>query len=299
MPRKKRVMPRKKKNQTGRVLGDSTRKVQPRLRMIANGDLNVNTVRAERCASIAIDAAFLKKTPLLRTDAAAALRKGPPPRTVKPRTLKRVPARVLANVFIETRNATSKARRFPGEKARRANLVTAQVSLSEIKKIAADPDVTFIELGEALASPTPAVSEVKVGPPAPSLRKFGTAAQRKKAADVLIGIIDVQGFDFSHPDFLDDNGKTRFVAIWDQGGTGRPSPAAPRNSRRLGNPSRALNAAIAAFPKLKFRRTNWKINLRWIPGRTARTWPAMRRQSRRMFRRHDRRCLNLVVQGRR
>jgi subtilisin family serine protease len=43
---------------------------------------------------------------------------------------------------------------------------------------------------------------------------------------VLIGIIDVQGFDFAHPDFLDREGKTRFVRIWDQGGHARPSPNA-------------------------------------------------------------------------
>ncbi|MFC2138808.1 hypothetical protein ACFLTE_11590, partial [Bacteroidota bacterium] len=38
---------------------------------------------------------------------------------------------------------------------------------------------------------------------------------------VLIGIIDVGGFDFAHPDFLDGQGGTRFVKIWDQGGTFR------------------------------------------------------------------------------
>ena len=36
----------------------------------------------------------------------------------------------------------------------------------------------------------------------------------KHGADVLIGVIDVQGFDFAHPDFVSD-GKTRWVAIWD------------------------------------------------------------------------------------
>lgn len=34
---------------------------------------------------------------------------------------------------------------------------------------------------------------------------------------VLVGIIDTGGFDFAHPDFVKD-GKTRFLAIWDQGG---------------------------------------------------------------------------------
>ncbi|GAH57165.1 unnamed protein product, partial [marine sediment metagenome] len=41
---------------------------------------------------------------------------------------------------------------------------------------------------------------------------------------VLIGIIDVQGFDFAHPDFLDEHGETRFLNIWDQGGSQRPPP---------------------------------------------------------------------------
>ena len=33
---------------------------------------------------------------------------------------------------------------------------------------------------------------------------------------MLIGIIDVRGFDFSHPDFIDSSGRPRFVRIWDQ-----------------------------------------------------------------------------------
>ena len=41
---------------------------------------------------------------------------------------------------------------------------------------------------------------------------------------MIIGIIDVGGFDFSHPDFLDDDGKTRFISIWDQGTEFREPP---------------------------------------------------------------------------
>ena len=41
---------------------------------------------------------------------------------------------------------------------------------------------------------------------------------------MIIGIIDVQGFDFAHPDFLDAQGNTRFLTIWDQGGDVRNSP---------------------------------------------------------------------------
>jgi hypothetical protein len=40
--------------------------------------------------------------------------------------------------------------------------------------------------------------------------------QHNYGQDVLVGIIDVNGFDFAHPDFLDADGHTRFEAIWDQ-----------------------------------------------------------------------------------
>jgi subtilisin family serine protease len=39
----------------------------------------------------------------------------------------------------------------------------------------------------------------------------------------MIGVIDVGGFDFAHPDFLDQQGQTRFTAIWDMGA----EPGAP------------------------------------------------------------------------
>ena len=50
----------------------------------------------------------------------------------------------------------------------------------------------------------------------------------KDGEGVLVGIIDVQGFDFTHPDFLNPDGRTRWEAIWDQGGTTRPAPKSNR-----------------------------------------------------------------------
>lgn len=236
------------------VLGSNTRKCQPRLRMIANGNLKVNTVRAEQCASIAVTSqTLLKQVPIQRHETAVPLKKNELPRSVKRGGLKRVASNVMANVFIETLDAAALSkRRLPGERARTANLAIAQVPLSKIKDIAANPNVTYVELGEPLAVPVPKVSPDKVGTPSPSLRRFGTPQQRKKAENVLIGVIDVQGFDFTHPDFLDGNGKTRFVRIWDQGGTTRPHPKGGRQFE-YGSEFRQehLNAAIKAAPKLK------------------------------------------------
>lgn len=243
-------MPKKKESL---VLGEDTRKCQPRLRMIANGSVKVNTVRAEQCASIAVtNQTLLRKVPEQRGKNAIPMRKAQLATSTKPKKLKKVTGEVFANVFIETLDASRQTRRFAGERARKSNLVTARLSLDQIKRVASQDNVTYVELGEPLATPTPIINADKVGAPSPSLRKFGTPAQRSKAEDVLIGIIDVQGFDFSHPDFLDDKGKTRFISIWDQGGTSRPSPkGSPQFNYGSELRQDHLNAAIAAAPKLK------------------------------------------------
>ncbi|HSS21386.1 MAG TPA: S8 family serine peptidase [Pyrinomonadaceae bacterium] len=241
------------KKQRPLVFGAGTRKCQPRLRMIGNGSAEVNTVRAEQCGSIAVtNQTLLREIPPQRGKNAVPMKRAELKKSTKPKSLKTVTDTVFANVFIETLDASAHKRRFPGERARKGNLVTARVPLNKVADIANQDNVTYIELGEPLAAPTPIVVADKVGPPSPSLRKFGTAAQRQKAADVLIGVIDAQGFDFSHPDFLDAKGKTRFVRIWDQGGTNRPSPKGDTQFD-YGSEIRQehMNAAIAASPKEK------------------------------------------------
>jgi subtilisin family serine protease len=90
---------------------------------------------------------------------------------------------------------------------------------------------------------------------------------------VLIGIIDVQGFDFSHPDFLDPQGKTRFVRIWDQGaapGASRPSPQGSLQFR-YGAEFRQehMNAAIANAPRLKIPAYELERQSQVVPGSHA------------------------------
>jgi len=236
------------------VLGKDSRKCQPRLRMIANANPEVNAVRSEQCASIAVTASkLLKQIPIQRGEEAVPIKKSQLPKTVKRGKLKEVPSNVSANVFIETLDttaSTSKAH-FLGQLAQKSNLVIARVPLNKIKDILANDNVTYVHLGEPLTKPNPEVSPKKVGAPAPALRRFGTAEQRKMAEDVLIGIIDVGGFDFSHPDFLDEKDRTKFVRIWDQAGTTRPSPTAKQFNYGSEIEQKHLNAAIAAAGKLK------------------------------------------------
>jgi subtilisin family serine protease len=61
---------------------------------------------------------------------------------------------------------------------------------------------------------------------------------------LIIGIIDVGGFDFSHPDFLNPDGTTRFVAIWDQGGDFRRPPPGFDYGSELRKPQ--LDAALVS-----------------------------------------------------
>lgn len=244
-------MPKKKP-----LLGKDLRKFQPKLRMIANASSTVSAVRAEQCGPLAVSSpTLLKQIPLQRGDDAAPVKKKDLAPGIERGELRELPSNVFANIFIETLDASMQKRLFPGERARKANLVTARVPLSKLKDIAEKENVTHIELGEPLATPTPVISADKVGAPSPSQRRFGSMEQHRGGEGVLIGIVDVQGFDFAHPDFLDDKGKTRFVRIWDQGAPEGFSRRPPQGDTQFDYGAEFtdehLNAAIAAAPKLK------------------------------------------------
>ncbi|HLL74729.1 MAG TPA: S8 family serine peptidase [Pyrinomonadaceae bacterium] len=266
-------MPRGKRS---RPLGNEFRKFQPKLRMFANCDSKVNALRAEHAAAVAMTetSQAAKNVPIMRGDDAVPLKRGELGKTRVGR-LKSTPSDVLASVFIETLDASVKGRgRFPGQRAQKGNLITARVPLSQLKKIAADENVLHVELGDPLTDPNPVVLADKVSEP-PRLR-FKDAANLPDGEGALIGIIDVQGFDFSHPDFLDANGKTRFVRIWDQGatkGSSRPHPKSPPGTTQFdyGAEFRQehLNAAIANSPRLGLPPYELERQTQMVPGSHA------------------------------
>jgi subtilisin family serine protease len=238
------------------------RKLQPKLRMITDGDTTVNVVRAERCGALAVDdRALLARIPQKR---------GPDAAPVPLRALKRKPATpplsqitkdVLTNVFVYLRDSTAAAPAAAHTvSARRGRIVQVQARLRDLPLLAESDEVAYVEMAEALKAPTPQLAELRAAPPSASLRRCGQAARHRYGENVLIGIIDVQGFDFAHPDFLDRKGKSRFVRIWDQGGRARPSPsdtnavtgASAGGQFSYGAEFRAahLDAAIAAASRL-------------------------------------------------
>lgn len=200
------------------------RKIQPKLRMIANGDTTVNVLRAEQCGVVAARSSRVTAgVPRLRRNTSEPLTKMPA-RAVSPSALKQVPDDILVNLFVELNGVSDSASRLPGQTGRIGNVVTAQLPLSDIGKLAADPRVSYVSAGDVINAPTPEISLAHVSPPRRPDAVERTRNEHSNGNGVLVGIVDVQGFDFTHPDFLDSSGQTRFVRIWDQGGSTRPTP---------------------------------------------------------------------------
>ncbi len=102
----------------------------------------------------------------------------------------------------------------------RGNQVSATVPVTALRSLMDNSDVSFVGSTDSVKLDIPEAEPAQQ----PSERKIGRASDHKDGADIIIGIIDVGGFDFSHPDFLDHNGHTRFSYIWDQGGEFRAPP---------------------------------------------------------------------------
>ncbi len=207
-------------------------KLDPKIRMVANGDEVVNALRAEQSASVAvIDEQLLEEIPKLREPEARSLLRDELPKAVRRGRLKEQTQAIYVNLFVELREGTDELPTPLSDRPadlppvlRKENLVSAAIPLSELDELLADPAVVAVESAEQIRFHPPLNLTHDVRPPKAKQRSTRSAA-RTSAPQVLIGIIDVQGFDFVHPDFLGSDGKTRFWSIWDQGGETRPAPA--------------------------------------------------------------------------
>jgi len=265
MPKRRRTSKSKSS-----LLGSNLRTLQPKLRMIANGDASVNTIRAELSAAVKVtDDRLLKKIPRVRGGDAQPFSKSEfrqafnrkPPR---PTHLKALARQVITNVFIHTTTSDALPSNLVEETARRGRIAKASVAITDLPRLAQDPRVRFVELGEPLKTPQPVVSGNTVNAPSTPRVKTETSARHKGGKGVVIGIIDVQGFDFSHPDFLDEQGNTRFLSIWDQGGDARTPPGNGQFNYGSELTRQHLNAAIkgaktAKVPPYEIERQSQKI----------------------------------------
>jgi subtilisin family serine protease len=201
-------------------------KVHPKLRMLANGSTAVNVVRAEHFAALIVPPELATSVEFKRGDDAKPQTVRKPPRR---RKLKEPPD-AYVSVFVQF--APDELDRIEPPKdlqtlTFKGDTATAVLKVEQAVEQARSDRIAGIELGQPLRLPDPIVSTAQARTSAPSTeeRRFGNPRQHRNGEDVLIGLIDVGGFDFAHPDFL-VGGKTRFVAIWDQGGETRATPAA-------------------------------------------------------------------------
>jgi subtilisin family serine protease len=111
------------------------------------------------------------------------------------------------------------------------NRVRTLLRKDDVDDIASAEGVRFVGVSDPIyAVGTLPVSAIVREPSSIPPRRPAVVAKIAAAIDstkVVVGLIDVEGFDFTHPAFLDADGKTRFARIWDQNASapaGTPGP---------------------------------------------------------------------------
>jgi subtilisin family serine protease len=189
-----------------------TSKLHPKLRIILNSDPAVNASRAETAGCLKVSEVLASRAhPLkLATDSGAVPKDA---LTVKDLDKAATREAVIANVFVQTTGPA----KLPGERGHEGNLFALRLPIDEIEKLKNRRDVSFVEPAETLKHP--GALRLATGRAPPRVRANLPSTQKKHnyGAGVLIGIIDVDGFDWMHEDFDNGSGKSRFLSIWDQG----------------------------------------------------------------------------------
>lgn len=222
---------------------DRLTKLQSRLRNVTNGNSEVNFMRAALNGAVKVSRAKPDDITRLETVVAQVApatepRKGPAVKAADRGKQSKLSDDIDVSVFVLTNGM-----KVPDRVGKTVGRIgTAILRMSELSKLNDDPSVRSIELAETLKQPNPEVVRTHQKRPfSVNLEKINEGWKRLQRVDdrdpgrqlravgpigenVLIGIIDVGGIDFAHEDFLDKDGNSRVIAIWDQGGDGFDPP---------------------------------------------------------------------------
>jgi subtilisin family serine protease len=216
---------------------DALDKLDSRLRCVANGKPEINAVRSQQNGAVRVSKAIQGRQ-IPEMAATTVEQCAARPLTVVKSIRKGSKQTELSNeveVSVFVLLTKDDAPTPPLVKRRNGRVGTATVTVAQLKDLNDHPSVQWIELGETLRVPDPRVglADVKAPPAArhSALNKGKITAPNRKTVsldkigeNVLVGIIDVGGLDFAHPDFMDDQGKSRILRIWDQGGNAFEPP---------------------------------------------------------------------------
>jgi len=210
---------------------DRLTKLDSRLRCVANGATEVNAVRAEQNGAVRLkprSRQAMASSLAIPVDGESLKSLGRTLRAVKRgKSQTSLPTDVEVSVFVLFNQIDALTPPIVSRRNGRVGVATA--TLAELEKLNDNPAIQLIELGETLKLPTPSVADAIPLAPAANRHAYlnrgmlsiagGTSVSLDTVGEnVLVGIIDVGGIDFAHPDFLDDAGTSRVIAIWDQGG---------------------------------------------------------------------------------
>ncbi|MEO0953236.1 MAG: hypothetical protein AAFY44_18230, partial [Pseudomonadota bacterium] len=180
---------------------DESKKLYPRLRMVMNGSPRVNAMRAELDPAVGVDDAALLNIPLRREPGYRPSAKVH--RKAKRGSIKSPADSVRVNVFIELAHGARAADLPAGVVARpalrQAKLLIANVSLAQLEELAKSSAVQHIDPGQGIKF-SPPIPEGVGDRPSLDERRFGDGRAHQYGRGIIIGVIDVQGYDFSHED---------------------------------------------------------------------------------------------------
>jgi subtilisin family serine protease len=213
--------------------GARARKLSPKLRMISHSSRTVNQIRAERSAYVKVlsvdESVSVQRDPYAQSAPASVAESF----VADPADEADSPTDVMVDVFLEFTRSEDE---LPAEllrsnenpsgivvTGRRGNLATAEVPQAYLDELSASKNVNAVEIAEQISLMPPITLSVVNRGEVPVEQRLTGELEHDGGAGVLIGIVDVGGFDFAHPEFC-VNGKTRFLEIWDQAGDSRPPP---------------------------------------------------------------------------
>jgi hypothetical protein len=98
------------------------------------------------------------------------------------------------------------------------NIISATIPVNNLDKLFSNSGIEYIEVAAKVTTKLDeALKDTKVG----FIHNGTNLSQAYTGKDVIVGIVD-GGFDFTHPNFYDDDSKYRIVRVWDQNFDFRP-----------------------------------------------------------------------------